>query len=113
MILAGVSFSISELTINSENILWQGVLVPVALLMAMNPVYDPLPMRVFVCPLRDKPKYKLSYVGAEWACRQCHGLDRSSRHRLGRIAQRSEQLMHAVAHRQIHDRRSEIEQAQK
>ena len=26
MILAGVSFSISALTINSENILWQGIL---------------------------------------------------------------------------------------
>jgi hypothetical protein len=40
-----------------------------------------LPMRVFVCPLCDKPKYKLSYVGTEWACRQCHGLDWSSRYR--------------------------------
>ena len=42
MILAGVSFSISALIINSENILWRGILIPVALLMAMSLGYDPL-----------------------------------------------------------------------
>jgi hypothetical protein len=41
MILAGMSFSISALIINSENILWRGLLIPVALLMAMNLGYDP------------------------------------------------------------------------
>jgi hypothetical protein len=40
-----------------------------------------LPLRTFECPRCAKPKYKLSYVGAEWACRECHGLDWSSRHR--------------------------------
>src|SRR5262249_6092334 len=44
--------------------------------------WDPaLPLRCFICPRCQCDRYKLYRVGGVWACRQCHLLTYSSRHR--------------------------------
>jgi len=40
-----------------------------------------LPLRCFICPRCQCDRYKLYRVGGVWACRQCHLLTYSSRHR--------------------------------
>lgn len=40
-----------------------------------------LPLRCFTCPSCGRDAYKLHSVGGVWACRQCHLLTYSSRHR--------------------------------
>jgi hypothetical protein len=40
-----------------------------------------LPLRTFVCPTCNRDCYRLHRVSERWACRKCHRLDYSSRHR--------------------------------